>query len=90
MIGPLPSQEILTRNESIEKVIVGWFGKKGLKAFATRISTMNGLKTLVVTSSGYASEIGNSFVLALEQNTSILETFNFDTMRSDFKVMPQV
>jgi hypothetical protein len=37
---------------------------------------MNGLKTLEVESSGYTSKIGNSFVLALEQNTT-LETFDF-------------
>jgi hypothetical protein len=83
---------MLTRNESIEKVHIGGFKEKGLKAFATRLSSMNGLKTLKVTSynvGGYTSEIGNSFVLALEQNTT-LETFHFDTMHNDFEVMPQV
>jgi hypothetical protein len=90
--GATSIAEMLTRNESIEKVCIGGFGEKGLQAFATCLSTMNGLKTLIVGNfytSGYTSEIGNSFVLALEQNM-ILETFNFDTMRSDFKVIPQV
>jgi hypothetical protein len=53
---------------------------------------MNGLKTLEVDNcdtSCYTSEIGNSFVLALEQNTT-LETFDFDAMHRDFEVMPQV
>jgi hypothetical protein len=80
---------MLTRNESIEKVCVGWFDKKGLKAFATRLSTMKGLKTLKVSASGYTSEIGNSFVLALEHNTT-LETFDFFSMHRDFEIMPQV
>jgi Leucine-rich repeat (LRR) protein len=87
--GATSIAEMLTRNENIEKVCVGWFGIKGVKAFATRLSSMNGIKTLVVTSRGYTSEIGNSFVMALEQNTT-LETFDFDAMRSDVKVMPQV
>jgi hypothetical protein len=39
--------------------------------------------------SDYTCEIGNSFVLALEQNTT-LEIFNFVAMRCDFKVIPQV
>jgi hypothetical protein len=88
--GATSIAEMLTRNKSIEKVCVGSFGVKGIKAFATRLSSINGLKSLaVVTWSGYTSEIGNSFVLALEQNTT-LETFDFDAMDRDFKVMPQV
>jgi hypothetical protein len=87
--GAISIAEMLTRNESIEKICIGGFGEQGLKAFATRLSSMNGLKFLEVrTSSGYTSEIGNSFVLALERNTT-LETFNF-TMLSDVEVMPQV
>jgi hypothetical protein len=81
--------EMLTRNESIEMIRIGGFGAKGLQAFATRLSIMNGLKSLEVISSGYTSEIGNSFVLALEQNTT-LETFDFGAMLSDLEVMPQV
>jgi hypothetical protein len=54
---------------------------------------MNGLKTLDLgyghTWRGYTSEIGNSFVLSLEQNTT-LEAFTFDDMNDDVKVMPQV
>jgi hypothetical protein len=56
---------------------------------------MNCLKTLEVGEqiqcpSGYTSEIGNSFVLALEQNTT-LETFVvFNKMSRDVKVMPDV
>jgi hypothetical protein len=40
MVEPLPFAEMLTRNESIEKVHVGGFGEIGLKAFATFLSTM--------------------------------------------------
>jgi Ran GTPase-activating protein (RanGAP) involved in mRNA processing and transport len=95
--GATSIAEMLTRNESIKKVCVGGFGEMGLKAFATRLSTMNGLKTLIVGFqhdtrgyiSGYTSEIGNSFVLALEQNTT-LETFDSYAMQNDFEVMPQV
>jgi hypothetical protein len=46
--GATSIAEMLTRNESIEKVCVGWFGEKGIKAFATGLSRMNGLKSLVV------------------------------------------
>ena len=80
------------RTKSIEKICIGEFGEKGLKAFATCLSSMKGLKSLGVDNhetSCYTTEIGNSFVLALEQNMT-LETFDFDAMRSDFKVMPQV
>jgi Ran GTPase-activating protein (RanGAP) involved in mRNA processing and transport len=89
--GATSIAEMLSRNESIEKVCLGGFGEMGLKAFATRLSAMNGLKTLVGDpyTSGYTSEIGNSFVLALEQNTT-LETFDFDAIHFDFEVMPQV
>jgi hypothetical protein len=91
--GATSIAEMLTRNESIEKVCIGGFGEKGLKAFATRLWTMNGLKTLDVGgyghTLGYTSEIGNSFVLALGQNMT-LESFYFDKMRSDVKVMAQV
>jgi hypothetical protein len=87
--GATSIAEMLTRNESIEKVCIGVFGEKGLKAFATCLSSMNGLKTLEVTSSGYTSEIGNSFVLALEQNTT-LETFDFAALHNDSEVTPQV
>jgi Ran GTPase-activating protein (RanGAP) involved in mRNA processing and transport len=90
--GATSIAEMLTRNESIEMVRVGGFGEKGLKAFATRLSSMNGIKTLRVENDntrGYTSEIGNSFVLALEQNTT-LETFQFGAMYSDFEVTPQV
>jgi Ran GTPase-activating protein (RanGAP) involved in mRNA processing and transport len=90
--GATSIAEMLTRNESIEKVCIGGFGEKGLMAFAMRLSSMNGLKTLKVDNGitrGYTSEIGNSFVLALEQNTT-LETFDFAAMRSDIKVIPQV
>jgi hypothetical protein len=87
--GATSIAEMLTRNKSIEKVCVGRFGIKGIKAFATRLSSMNGLKSLEVTPWGYTSEIGNSFVLALEQNTT-LETFDFTDMCSDLKVMPHV
>jgi hypothetical protein len=53
--GATSIAEMLTRNESIEKVCIGGFGEKGLKAFAKRLSSMNGLKSLklLVTSSGY-------------------------------------
>jgi hypothetical protein len=90
--GATSIAEMLTRNESIEKVCIGGFYEKGLKAFATRLSSMNGLQTLTIWDSntrGYTSEIGNSFVLALEQNTT-LERFDFGAMRSDLEVMPQV
>jgi hypothetical protein len=90
--GATSIAEMLTRNESIEKVCIGGFKEMGLKAFAMHLSSMNGLKTLVVNgynSGGYTSEIGNSFVLALDQNTT-LETFYFITMRIDVQVMPQV
>jgi hypothetical protein len=90
--GATSIAEMLTRNESIEKVCIGGFGEMGLKAFATRLSSMNGLKSLEVdngVTSGYTSEIGKSFVLALEQNTT-LETFDLDPMHRDFEVMPQV
>jgi hypothetical protein len=87
--GATSIAEMLTRNESIEKVCIGAFGEKGLKEFATRLSSMNGLKTLKVDNChmrGYTSEIGNSFVLALEQNTT-LETFDYRDMH---RLMPQV
>jgi Ran GTPase-activating protein (RanGAP) involved in mRNA processing and transport len=87
--GATSIAEMLTKNESIEKVCIGGFGKKGLEALAVCLPSMNGLKFLNVASSGYTSEIGNSFVLTLEQNTT-LETFHFDTMHNDFEVMPQV
>jgi hypothetical protein len=80
---------MLTRNESIEKVCIAGFGEKGLKAFAKRLSSVNSLKTLKVTAKGFTSEIGNSFVLALEQNTT-LETFDFAAIYRDFKVVSQV
>jgi hypothetical protein len=88
--GATSIAEMLTRNESIEKVCIEGFFEEGLKAFATGLSTMNGLKTLkVVTARGYTSEIGNSIVLALEQNTT-LESFDFDAMHRDFEVIPKV
>jgi Leucine-rich repeat (LRR) protein len=90
--GATSIAEMLSRNESIEKVCIGGFGEKGLKAFVTRLSSMNGLKTLKVGNhdvSGYTSEIGYSFMLALEQNTT-LESFDFDKMCRDVKVMPHV
>jgi hypothetical protein len=92
--GATSIAEMLSRNESMERVCIGEFGEKGLKAFATRLSTMNGLKTLIIDNAndprrGYTSEIGNSFVLALEQNTT-LETFDFDAIHDDVEVMPQV
>jgi hypothetical protein len=90
--GATSIAEMLTRNESIETVWIGGFGEKGLKAFAMRLSSMNGLKILDVDNHktrGYTSEIGNSFVLALEQNMT-LETFDFCAMDHDFEVMPQV
>jgi hypothetical protein len=89
--GATSIAEMLTRNESIEKVCIGGFEEKGLKAFARRLSNMNGLKTLAVNgyTSGYTSEIGNSFMLALEQNTT-LETFDVGAMHCDREVLPQV
>jgi Ran GTPase-activating protein (RanGAP) involved in mRNA processing and transport len=89
--GATSIAEMLTRNESIDKVCIGGFYEKGLMAFATRLSSMKGLKSLElhVASSGYTSEIGNSFVLALEQNTT-LETFDFKAMHDDYEVMSQV
>jgi hypothetical protein len=95
--GATSIAEMLTRNESIEKVCIGGFGEeglneKGLKAFATRLSSMNGLKSLVIDhlcGDSYTSEIGNSFVLALEQNTT-LESFDFGPMYRDFEVMAHV
>jgi hypothetical protein len=87
--GAISIAEMLTRNESIEKVCIGGFGEKGLKGFATRLSSMKGLKTLKVSAGGYTSEIGYSFVLALERNTT-LESFNFVPMHRGFKVMPHV
>jgi hypothetical protein len=89
--GATSIAEMLTRNDSIEKICIGGFGEKGLKAFATRLSSMNGLKTLAVNGNtfGYTSEIGNSFVLALEQNTT-LETFDVGAMHCDREVLPQV
>jgi Ran GTPase-activating protein (RanGAP) involved in mRNA processing and transport len=90
--GATSIAEMLTRNESIENVYIGRFGEKGLKAFATRLSSMNGLKTLIVSSydgRGYTSEIGNSIVLALEQNTT-LETFEIYSSSHKLVFMPQV
>jgi hypothetical protein len=87
--GATSIAEMLTRNESIEKVCIGRFGEKDLKAFATHLSSMNGLNTLEVRSSGYTSEIGNSFLMALEQNMT-LETFHLDGLHCDVKVLPQV
>jgi hypothetical protein len=88
--GATSIAEMLTRNESIEKVCIEGFGQKGLRAFATGLASMKGLKTLKVTiARGYTSEIGNSVLLALEQNTT-LETFEFSPMRRGFEVMPQV
>jgi hypothetical protein len=81
--------EMLTRNESIEKVGIGQLSEKGLNAFAMRLSSMNGLKSLEVSSSGYTSEIRNSFVLALEENTT-LERLDSTAIYHDFKVIPQV
>jgi hypothetical protein len=63
--GATSIAELLTRNESIEKVCIGEFGKKGLEALAMCLPSMNGLKSLNVASSDYTSEIGNSSVLAL-------------------------
>jgi hypothetical protein len=92
--GATSIAEMLTRHESIKKVCIGGFKEKGQKAFAMRLSSMNGLKTLMIDNGDsetrcYTSEIGNSFVLALEQNTT-LENFYFDAMDDDFEVMPQV
>jgi hypothetical protein len=90
--GATSIAEMLTRNESIEKVCIEGFTLKVLTAFATRLSSMTGLKTLIVDSHnfrGYNYVVGKSFAVALEQNTT-LETFDFDTMRRDLKVMPQV
>jgi hypothetical protein len=90
--GATSIAEMLTRNESVEKVCIGGFGVKGLKAFATRLSSMNGLKTLkagFVKWDGYTSEIENSFVLALEQNMTI-ETFNYAAMPNDSFFKPEV
>jgi Ran GTPase-activating protein (RanGAP) involved in mRNA processing and transport len=90
--GATSIAEMLTRNESIQKIFIGGFKEEGLKALATHLSSMNGLKTLKVSSidvTGYTSEIGKSFVLALEQNTT-LESFHFNTMHDDFEVMSQV
>jgi hypothetical protein len=89
--GATSVAEMLTRNKSIETVWIGGFGEKGLKAFAMRLSSMNGLKSLEVhESSGYTSELENSFVvLALEQNTT-LETFYCNGLDSDVEAMPLV
>ena len=87
--GATSIAEMLTRNESVEKICIGGFGEEGLKGFATRLSSMNGLKSLKIRSTCYTSEIGNSFVLALEQNTP-LETFDFFDLQYDVEVMPQV
>jgi hypothetical protein len=88
--GATSIAEMLTRNECIEKVCIGPFGEKGLQAFATHLSDMKGLKSLDVSASGgYTSEIGNSFVLALEQNTT-LEKFFLGAMYRDVEVIPQV
>jgi Leucine-rich repeat (LRR) protein len=74
--GATSIAEMLTRNESIEQICVGGFEKKGLnekslKAFAMHLSKMKCLKSLQVASNAYTSAIGNSFVLALEQNTTL-------------------
>ena len=90
--GATSIAEMLTRNESIEKICIGEFGEEGLKAFATCLSSMKGLKSLGVDNhetSCYTSKIGRYFVLALEQNMT-LETIDFDAMRSDFRVRPKV
>jgi hypothetical protein len=90
--GATSIAEMLASNESIEKVCIGGFGEKGVKAITTHLLSMNGLKTLTVANgyiSGYTSEIGNSFVLALEQNTT-LETFDLKIMHNDFEIGPQL
>jgi hypothetical protein len=91
--GATSIAEMLTRNESIEKFGMGGFDKKGLKAFATRLSSMNCLKILEGSTCcdawGYTSEIGSSFVLALEQNTTLV-TIDIGPMHRDVFVMPQV
>jgi Ran GTPase-activating protein (RanGAP) involved in mRNA processing and transport len=46
--GATSIAEMLTRNKSIEHVGIEGFGEIGLKAFATRLSTMNGLKTVLL------------------------------------------
>jgi hypothetical protein len=89
--GATSIAEMLTTNESIEKVFIDGLNKLGLKAFATHLPRMKRLKTLVVNGyishiSRYTSEIG-SFVLALEQNTT-LETFK--TFDNGFEGWQQV
>jgi hypothetical protein len=92
--GATSIAEMLTRNESIEKVSITGFGEKGLKAFAMHLSSMNCLKSLEVNhgdTSCFTSEIGNSFMMALEQNTT-LEKFRVFVHDSGgrFEVMPQM
>jgi hypothetical protein len=90
--GAASIAEMLSRNESIEKVCIEGFGESGLKAFATHLSSMNGLKSLDIDHyyvKGYTSEIGNSFLLALEQNTT-LERFQIDNLYHTFFSMPEV
>ena len=53
--GATSIAEMLTRNESVAKICIGWFGAKCLKAFATRLSSMNGLKSLDIRSTCYTS-----------------------------------
>jgi Ran GTPase-activating protein (RanGAP) involved in mRNA processing and transport len=90
--GATSIAKMLTRNESVEKVCFGQFSEEGLKALATRLSSMNSLKTLEVgfySMRGFASEIQNSIVLALEQNMT-METIDFDASPNGLEVMPQV
>jgi hypothetical protein len=65
--------QMLTINMALRTVYVGGFGKRGLAAFAASLPQMRGLEDLDIGPNvkDFTSEIGNSFVSALECNTTL-------------------
>jgi hypothetical protein len=64
---------MLTINRTVTSVHIANFGTEDLKAFAASLPHMRGLKTVEFSSqvTGFAFEIGNDFIAAMEQNTTL-------------------
>jgi hypothetical protein len=84
--------KMITINGSIRTIWIGGFGQKGLNAFATHLSRMSGVKRISFDSGvteSFTSNIGNTFVRALQTNMT-LEEMKFITTRTSIPVMPLI
>ena len=84
--------KMMTINGSIRTIWIGGFGQKGLNAFATHLSRMSGVKRISFDSGvaeSFTSNIGNTFVRALQTNMT-LEEMKFITTRTSIPAMPLI